>query len=242
MPDQRALLRGRLASVIDAVADVAAGLEPPPSQPRHAPPPPAPAPPGRPWSMAAAMEPIGSPPVERFTPPGVEGPPPPPAATPPIPDPPGRHFPAAIVGSSLLALLVIVVVLLKLLPGVSPAPAPSATAGPTDHVALTAVRPVAPAAPGGGAMLPTQVSFPAGTATVDIEVSSGGVAVQAPVSVSVSVGQPARTVIVATYLLNPSGETVISLTPAGGAFAPGEYSVAITAGGQRLGATSFDVR
>ncbi len=241
MPDQRALLRGRLASAIDAIADVASGLEPPQVGPAHASPPPPPAPVGRPWSMAAAMEPIGAPPVERFPSPGTPPPPPPPTAPPP-PDPPGRHLPTAIIGSSLLALIVAAVVVLRLLPGASPALLPSAPRGPTGHVALTAVRPVAPITSGGGATLPTQVSFPAGTATVDIEVSSGGATVQAPVSVSVSVGQPARTVIDATYLLNPSGETVITLTPAGGAFAPGDYSVAITAGGLRLGATAFDVR
>ncbi len=239
MPDQRALLRGRLASAIDAVADVASGLEPPATRPGHVPPPPAPAPVGRPWSITAAMEPIASPPVERFSPHGAP-PPPPPPPVPPSADPPGRHFPTAIIGSSLLALIVIVVVVLRLLPTASPAPA--APAGPTDQVALTAVRPVASAASAGDSMLRTQVSFPAGTTTVDIEVSSGGAAVLAPVTVSVSVGQPARLLIDATYLLNPSGETVISLTPAGGAFAPGDYAVAITADGLRLGATAFDVR
>ena len=94
----------------------------------------------------------------------------------------------------------------------------------------------------GGAVLPTQVSFAPGTTSVDIEVSSGGATVQAPVTVSVSAGPSAPPIIDATYLLNPSGETVITLTPPGGPFAAGDYSVAITANGLRLGATAFDVR
>ncbi len=186
------------------------------------------------------MESIASPQVERYSPSGAAAPPPPLPPAPPTLYPPERHFPTAIIGSSLLALLVIVVVVLRLLPNASPAaPAPST---PTDQIALTAVRPVSPPAAAGGAMLPTQVSFAAGTTSVDIEVSSGGATVQAPVTVSVSVGQAAQPIIDATYLLNPSGETVITLTPAGGAFAPGDYSVAITANGLRLGATAFDVR
>ena len=190
--------------------------------------------------MAAAMEPIAPPQVERSSPSGTAASPPPLPPAPPSLYPPERRFPTAIIGSSMLALLVIVVVVLRLLPNASPsAPSPAAQ---TDQIALTAVRPVAPPAAAGGAVLPTQVSFAPGTTSVDIEVSSGGATVQAPVTVSVSAGPSAPPIIDATYLLNPSGETVITLTPPGGPFAAGDYSVAITANGLRLGATAFDVR
>jgi len=191
--------------------------------------------------MAAAMEPIASPSMERPSPPRAAAMPPPPPPPALAAEPPqGRRFPTAIIGSSLLALIVVAVVVLRLL---SSAPhAPAAPPGPKGHIALTAVRPVASAVAPGGALLPTQVSFAEGTRTVDIEVSSGGATVQAPVTVAVSVGQPSHMIIDATYLLNQSGETVISLTPPGGAYAPGDYSVAITTNGQLLGATVFDVR
>ncbi|HEY8673057.1 MAG TPA: hypothetical protein VIM76_04795, partial [Candidatus Dormibacteraeota bacterium] len=58
MPDQRSLLLGRLATAIDGVSDVAARLDPP-AAPAVAPSPPS-APSARPWTVAAAMEPVAA--------------------------------------------------------------------------------------------------------------------------------------------------------------------------------------
>ena len=70
---------------------------------------------------------------------------------------------------------------------------------------------------------------------VDIEVNSGGSAGQAPVHVVVALGQTAQTIIQNDYVLSPTGATVIPLTPPGGGFAPGNYSVTITYGGELVG-------
>ena len=190
MPDQRELLRGRLASVIDSVADVASQLDPPAARPLAPPPPPAP--PARPWSLAAAMEPIATPLVEHGAGlPNAMPPLLPPDLAPPMPPPAYHGFPAKIVGAGIVGatgLIVIAVAALHLFHAAPPAP----TATP-DHVALTAVRPVAFSAPAGGPVPPTQVSFPAGTATVSIEVNSGTTSGQAPVEIVVSGGEPAVT-------------------------------------------------
>ncbi len=239
MPDQRSLLRGRLASVIDGVADVAAQLAPPAARP--AAPPPPPAPPGRAWTLALAMEPISALPIESASTPGLApaGPPEPGAARPY--DPPSHHrFPTAIVGSGIVGLVVLAAVGLRLLP----APAPPAPAPVTNPVALTAVRPVAAPAHVGGSVPATQVSFPAGTATVSIEVDAAADARQAPVEIMVSVGQPAATMIDNNYILDSSGATLIPLSPPTGGFPPGDYTVTISgsSSGDTLGTTTFDVR
>jgi hypothetical protein len=239
VPDQRSLLRGRLASVIDGVADVAAQLTPPSARP--AAPPPPPAPPERAWTLALAMEPIATLPVESTPSPGFAPPAEPPAdATRPY-NPPSHHrFPAAIIGSGLAGLVVAVVVGVHLLPSTSPPAPPQATS----PVALTAVRPVAAPARAGGSIPVTQVSFPAGTSTVSIEVDAAATARQAPVEIVVSVGQPAATIIDNSYILNASGATLIPLTAPTGAFPPGDYAVTISESSDNttLGTTAFEVR
>jgi hypothetical protein len=239
VPDQRALLLGRLASAIDGVADVAQHLGPPGTQAKA----PAPSPPplasvGRPWTLAAAKEPIATAVVERTAP--VRGAS---QATgmPSEPPHPLEHHrswvPLAAIGSTLIVLVVIAAVGLHLLTGGGGAHprAPS-----TAQILLTGVRPLA-SAPAAGSAPATQVSFPAKTSVVDIEVNSGGQAGQAPVEIVVSVGQPAQAIIQNAYVLSQSGATVIPLASPGGAFAPGEYTVTITYKGALLGATAFAV-
>ncbi|MGA7987200.1 MAG: hypothetical protein WCB51_02245 [Candidatus Dormiibacterota bacterium] len=238
MADQRDLLRGRLASVINSVADVASQLDPP--APRPIAPPPPPAPPGRPWSFAAAMEPIATPLVEQGAPPANALPPlMPPDVAPPM-DPPAHHrFPAKLLGSGVVGIGVVVVAVGGLHLFRPPAPAPAPTAG---QIALTAVRPVSSSAPAGGPVPPTQVSFPSGTGTVSIEVNSGTTSGQAPVEIVVSGGEPAVTVSDHDYVLDPSGATLIALTAPSGTFAPGDYQVTISSNGAALGSTAFEVR
>jgi hypothetical protein len=237
VPDQRDLLRGRLASVIGSVADVASQLEPPAARPIAPPPPPAP--PGRAWSLAAAMEPIATPVVERgMAPPNGLPPLLPPEVAPPM-DPPAHHrFPAKLLGSGVVGLSGVIVIAVAGLHIFHAAPvAPAAT---TDQIALTAVRPVASSVP--GPVPPTQVSFPSGTGTVSIEVNSGSTSGQAPVEILVVGGQPPVTVSDHDYVLDSSGATLIALTSPGGTFAPGDYSVTISSNGATIGSTAFEVR
>jgi hypothetical protein len=123
-------------------------------------------------------------------------------------------------------------------------PAPPAPARVTNPVALTAVRPVAAPARAGESVPATQVSFPAGTATVSIEVDAAADARQAPVEIMVSVGQPAATMIDNNYILNSSGATLIPLSPPTGGFPAGDYTVTISGSstGDTLGTTAFEVR
>lgn len=239
MSDQRSLLRGRLASVIDGVADVAAQLTPPAA--RTAPPPPPPAPPGREWTLALAMEPIATLPVESLAAAG-SAPPPGPPEDPAHPyHPPAHHrFPTTIIGAGLVGLVVAAAVGIHLLPSAPP----SAPAQVTTPVALTAVRPVAAPARAGGSIPTTQVSFPAGTSTVSIEVDAAATRQQAPVEIVVSVGQPAAAIIDNNYILNSSGATLIPLTSPSGGFPPGDYSVTISESSDNttLGTTAFEVR
>ncbi len=238
MPDQRSLLRGRLAVAIDGVVDVAARLGPPITQ-ATAPPPPPPPPEvaGRPWTLAAAMEPVPSPSTERLAPPRATLP-----LRPPEPPPPLEYqrsrTPLVIIGSTLAGFILIAIIAIRLLQGGA---VPHGPASSPSEFALTGVRPVASAPEVGGAAPVTQVSFPAKTAVVDIEVNSGGAAGQTPVRVVVTAGQPAQTIIQNDYVLSPSGDTVIPLAAPGGAFAPGDYSVTITDRGELLGSTSFSV-
>jgi len=232
VPDQRSLLRGRLASAIDGVADVAQQLGPQVTR-ATAPslPPPPPVPVGRPWTLAAAMEPIPTPAPLRATS----------SLRPPEPPPlPGHHasrLPLVVIGSSLLGILLIAGLAIRLFTG-SAAVLPSSRA--TQQISLTGVRPVATAAVQGASPV-TQVSFPARTAVVNIEVNSGGAAGQQPVEIAVAVGHPAQVVSDNAYVLAPSGDTVVPLTPPGATFAPGDYTVTITYRGALLGSTSFSV-
>ena len=233
--DQRSLLLGRLASAIDGAAGVAAQLAPPAAQPSSPPPPPAPA--GRPWTVAAATEPISAALLERVADQQGLLPPLQPSGAAPPPGPAHHRFPAAIVGAGLIGLALILVITLRVLP--APRPGPTAVTG---QIALTAVRPVASSAPAGGLLPPTQISFPAGTQTVSIVVNSGAPAGHAPVEIQVSVGQPAQTLIDHTFVLDASGTTLIPLTPANGPFAAGNYRVTIISNGATVGSTAFEVR
>ena len=164
---------------------------------------------------------------------------------PPEPPPPLEHhrsrIPLAVIGSTFLGALLVALITIHLLQA-APAPAPQPPAHSTQEISLTGIRPVASAPGGTGAVPETQVSFPAKTPVVDIEVNSGGPAGQAPVQIVVSVGQPAQTIIQNAYVLNQSGATVVPLSPPGGGFAPGNYTVTITYRGELLGSTAFAVR
>jgi hypothetical protein len=234
VPDQRSLLLGRLATAIDGVSDVAARLDPP-ATPVVAPSPPT-APSGRPWTVAAAMEPIAAARAEPVVAPGEQLRLQPFDAALPI-DPPAHHRFPALIGAGLIALIVVLAIAVRLLPAARNPP-PAVTA----QIALTAVRPVASSAPVGGVFPPTQISFPAGTSTVSIDVNAGGQGGQAPVEILVSVGQPAQTLIDHEYVLNRSGDTLIALTPASGTYAPGSYTVVIRSNGATIGSTAFEVR
>jgi hypothetical protein len=233
VPDQRSLLRGRLASAIDGITDVAQQLGP---QVTQATAPPLPPPPlesvGRPWTLAAAMEPIPVPAADRSMSP----------LRPPEPPPLLAHhasrLPRAVIGSSLLGILLIAAVAVRLLSG---SPGVQSPAHVTQQISLTGVRPVATAAVQAGASPTTQVSFPAKTSVVDIEVNSGSSAGQQPVEVAVALGHPAQIISENAYVLAQSGDTVVPLMPPGASFAPGDYTVTITYRGALLGSTSFSV-
>jgi hypothetical protein len=233
MPDQRALLRGRLASAIDGISDVAQQLGPQVTQAiAPALPPPPPESVGRPWTLAAAMEPIA-----------VSAPDPSMAALrPPQPPPLLEHhasrLPGAVIGASVLGVLLIAAVAIRMVIG---GPAVHSPAPVTQQISLTGVRPVATAAAQAGSSPVTQVSFPAKTSVIDIEVNSGGAAGQQPVEIAVSLGHPAQTISENAYVLDQSGDTVVPLMPPGASFAPGDYTVTITYRGALLGATSFSV-
>jgi hypothetical protein len=231
--DQRSLLRGRLASAIDDVAGVAQELGP---QVTRATAPPLPPPPaetvGRPWTLAAAMEPIPAPALLRSTAPLR------PPEPPPLPEHHASRLPL-VIGASLLGLLLIAGVAIHMFSGGSAVSPPAHT---TQQISLTGVRPVATAATQGGASPTTQVSFPASTSVVNIEVNSGGTAGQEPVEIAVGLGHPAQTITQNAYVLAPSGDTVVPLTPPGASFAPGDYTVTITYRGALLGSTTFSVR
>jgi hypothetical protein len=240
VPDQRALLLGRLASAIDGVADVASRLGPPAPEAKA---PVTPKPPlestGRPWTLAAAMETIATPILERGAPAGATFLGSPHAAPPPPPEHHRSMVPLAIFGSMVIALILASVGAVHFLSGGGAVQTPS---HPATQILLTGVRPLASAPAGGGTIPATQVSFPAKTSVVDIEVNSGGPAGQAPVHIVVTMGQPAQTIIQNDYVLSQSGATVIPLTAVGGTFATGEYTVTITYKGALLGSTAFAVR
>ena len=217
------------------VVDVAARLAP---EATEAPPAAPPSPPslesaGRPWTLAAAMEPVPAPIVEGVAAPYS-------SSRPSMPPPPPEHhrsrIPIRVVGSTVLVLVALVLV--RLFNSGAAVQAPTHSIG---QISLTGVRPVA-SAPAAGAVPVTQVSFPAKSSVVDIEVNSGGAAGQAPVQVVVTVGEPAHTIIDNAYVLNQSGNTVIPLTAPGGFFAPGDYKVTITYKGATVGSTEFAVQ
>jgi hypothetical protein len=239
VPDQRSLLRGRLASAIDGVADVAQQLGPPVTHAKAPSPPPPPLESvGRPWTLAAAMEPIPAPAADRGAPARSTMP-----LRPPEPPPLLEHHPsrvaAAIIGSSLIGILLIAGVAIRLFSGMGAVHPPTHAAG---QISLTGVRPVATAAAQDGGSPTTQISFPAQTPVVDIEVNSGGAAGQEPVEITVAMGRPAQIITENAYVLAQSGDTVVPLTPPGASFAPGDYTVTITYRGALLGSTNFSVR
>jgi hypothetical protein len=156
-----------------------------------------------------------------------------------LPDePPSHHrLPLAIIGGSVIGLVVILAVVLRLIPSAPVTPNTVIT-----QVALTAVRPVASSPPVGGPVPPTQISFPAGTTTVSIDVNSATAKGQAPVEIVVTLGDSALTILDNDYVLDASGDTLIPLTPASGSYVPGEYAVTISHNGVTLGSTAFEVR
>jgi len=162
----------------------------------------------------------------------------PPTAPPPPLENHRSGLPAIVIGSTLLGLVLVVMVALRVLSGSTGASRPLDVTG---QIALTGVRPVSPAVSPGGVMPSTQVSFPAQTTTVNIEVNSGATSVNAPVQVVVSVGRPSQQIFESDYVLSQSGDTVIPLSPASGTYAPGDYAVTITYQGDVLGATAFSV-
>jgi hypothetical protein len=184
------------------------------------------------------MEPV-LPPVLEYGAPPLRGTIP---LRPPQPPPPLQHHrwgtPLVIIGSGLLGAALIAMVAIRLLQAGATVQTPTHI---TQQIALTGVRPVAAAPPAAGVAAETQVSFPAKTSVVDIEVNSGAAAGQAPVQVAVALGDPAETIIQNAYVLNPTGDTVIPLTPPGAAFAPGDYTVTISYRGALLGSTAFAV-
>ncbi len=154
---------------------------------------------------------------------------------------PAHHasrLPLAIIGSSLVGVLLIAGLAIRLFTSSTAAEPP---AHGIQQISLTGVRPVATAAAPGGASPITQVSFPARTAVVDIEVNSGGAAGQQPVEIAVALGHPSQTITANAYVLDPSGDTVVPLTPPGASFAPGDYTVTISYRGTVLGSTTFSV-
>jgi hypothetical protein len=183
------------------------------------------------------MEPIPEPPVERTPSPASQAPSSTHSSEFPYPnEAPSHHrVAAAIIGAGLIA-VVLVLVVPRLLPG-----APTTPNTVITQVALTAVRPVASSPPVGGPVPPTQISFPAGTRTVSIDVNSATAQGQAPVEIEVSTGAPPLTIVDNDYVLNPSGDTVIPLSPSNGTFASGDYTVTITHDGDTLGSTAFEV-
>ena len=234
MPDQRSLLLGRLATAIDGVSDVAARLDPP-AAPAVATSPLS-APSARPWTVAAAMEPVAAARAEPVAVSGEQLLLQPSDADLPI-EPPAHHRFPALIGAGVIALIVVPAIAVRLLPAAHNTPPPA-----TAQIALTAVRPVASSAAISGVIPPTQISFPAGTATVSIDVNSGGKGGQAPVEMVVTVGQPSQTLIDREYVLNRAGDTLIALTPASGTYAPGNYTVTIRSNGATIGSTAFEVR
>lgn len=235
MPDQRSLLLGRLATAIEDVVDVASRLGPQATRATAPPPtPPSLQSAGRPWTLAAAMEPV-SPQTEG----GAEAGSSTMGRSPGPPPPPEHHrsrLPTALIGSGFLVLVAMIAI--HVLNSGTAVQAPADSIG---RISLTGVRPVASAPSGGGIVPATQLLFPARTPVVNIEVNSGGAAGQSPVQVVVTAGQPAQTIIDNAYVLSQSGATVIPLTPPGGVFAPGNYAVAITYKGALVGSTAFAV-
>jgi hypothetical protein len=227
------MLRGQLASAIDGIADVAQQLGPQVTKATAPTPPPPPLESvGRPWTLAAAMEPIAVPAPDRSM--TALRPPQPP----PLPEHHASRLPLAVLGSSLLGVVLIGAVAIRMVIG---SPASQSPAHVTEQISLTGVRPVATAAAQPGASPVTQVSFPAKTSVIDIEVNSGSAAGQQPVEIAVALGHPPQTITENAYVLNQSGDTVVPLMPPGASFAPGDYTVTITYRGALLGATSFSV-
>jgi hypothetical protein len=160
-----------------------------------------------------------------------------PPQPPPLLEHHASRLPLAVIASSLIGVLLIAAVAIRLFSG-------NAIQSPThvtEQISLTGVRPVATAAAQAGASPTTQVSFPAKTSVVDIEVNSGKAAGQQPVEIAVALGHPAQIISENAYVLAQSGNTVVPLMPPGASFAPGDYTVTITYRGALLGATSFSV-
>src|ERR1700692_2031203 len=125
MPDQRSLLRGRLANAIGDVVDVASQLAPQATRARA---PPLPPPPlesgGRAWTLAAAMEPVPLIVEGVVAPRSSFGP----IAPPPPPEHHRSRLPIAVIGSSIIVLVAVIAV--HMLTGGATVQAPTHPIGP----------------------------------------------------------------------------------------------------------------
>jgi hypothetical protein len=201
--------------------------------------------PSRAWTIRAAMAPVPTAiaPARSVR----EGQPGRSEAPPPIDEwRPHRGRRAAV--RTVLALLVaaaaafVVVNLLHIFPNSSGPPAAHAPS-----VTLTSLRPVAAATAQDAATAPTHTSFPAGTATVFLDVRYQSNAAATPLQIAVSARPAGATsstgamVLNRNFLLGGSGDTVISLTAPVGAFAPGAYVVVARIDGTVAGTSSFVV-
>lgn len=249
MDSQRSLLRGRLADAIRDVSAVTGDLVPA-GAPAHASraagsplrpvagqsmPSCAPLPPvrtSRPWSVAVATEPLGTPPSERRTVPLREVAPAPVVAVARASARSRRRVFAVAAAGALIAAAVALTVS-RLMPKAAPAEH-------TVPITLTGVRPVA-APVWAGVSPPTQLWFPAGTATVYLDLRPGVRSMTGPVGVTVAAGQPQVVVINRLYVLNAAGDTVIALAAPSTSFAAGQFVVTISFDGARLGTAVFTV-
>jgi hypothetical protein len=203
--------------------------------------------PSRAWTIRAAMAPVPTAiaPARSVR----EGQPAPGEAPPPIDEwRPHRGRRAAV--RTVLALLVaaaaafVAVNLLHIFPNSSGPPGAHAP-----RVTLTSLRPVAVAAAQDAATAPTRTSFPGGTATVFLDVRYQGNAAATPLQIAVSARPAGATSSTSTgamvlnrnFLLDGSGDTVISLTAPAGAFAPGAYVVVARVDGTVAGTCAFVV-
>jgi hypothetical protein len=127
---------------------------------------------------------------------------------------------------------------------------PNSSGPPATHapsVTLTSLRPVSAAAAQNAAAAPTRTSFPAGTATVFLDVRYHGNAAATPLQIAVSARPAGATsstdavVLNRRFVLGAGGDTVITLSAPAGAFAPGNYIVVARVDGTVAGTSSFVV-
>ena len=198
----------------------------------------------RPWSPAAAMEPVAPAPTAGATdmaPRDTR------AVLPPllVDDAPPRRraFVARLVIAALAATGIVLSALL--LAGVFPSGS-RAPVAQSPAVSLTSLRVVAAAGPQDVPMALSRTSFPAGTATVYIDARYQGDAADSAMRIALTARpatapQTSTTLLNREFLLSRTGESVIALTAPGGTFAPGEYSVSARVNGAVVGLSTFHI-